>query len=180
VLIARVGRRLAKVLQEIRKDRMRVQRHVPENVVEDVRFGDVIERIARADRYGGREATPRERLEEQLRLEKALYRHGTPAGLGFETRIHLVEVRDAVALEADHFDPFKECSRRVLFEVLHAAVVERLPNAVVIGRVARPILADVEGLKAELDLFTMAVLVALHFLAPKRKRPVILITGRVS
>jgi len=51
---------------------------------------------------------------------------------------------------------------------------------VVIGRVGRPFLPDVEGLKAQFDLFTMAVLVALHFSAPKRKRPVIFITGRVS
>jgi hypothetical protein len=41
----------------------------------------------------------------------------------------------------------------------------------VFGGVARPILTDVEGLEAQFDLFTMAVLVALHFSAPKENGP---------
>jgi hypothetical protein len=59
----------------------------------------------------------------------------------------------------------------MLFEVLHAPVVECLPDAVIVGGVARPILPDVEGLEAELDLFAMAVLVTLHFWAPKENGP---------
>lgn len=59
----------------------------------------------------------------------------------------------------------------MLLEMLHAAVVERLPYAVVIGRVSRPILPDVESLKAEFYLFTMAVLVALHFWLQKENGP---------
>ena len=180
MFVTGVGCRLPEALQEIRKDRMRVQRHVAKDVVEDIRLGDVIERARRADRDGGRKASPRERLEEQLRFQEALDGDSPPSGLRFETSVHLVEVRNAVALQSDHSDPFQERAGRVLLEMLHAAVVESLPDPVVIGRVARPILADVEGLEAEFDLVTMTVLVTLHVLAPKRKRPVIFITGRVS
>jgi hypothetical protein len=163
VFVAGLGCCLAEALQEIGEDRMRMERDVSEDVMEDVRLRDVVERVRGSDRDGGGEAATREGREEQLRLEKPLHWHGAPASLWFEARVHLVEVRDAVALQADDFDPLKERARCMLFEVLHAAVVERLPNAVVVSRVARPILADVEGLKAELDLFTMTVLVTLHY-----------------
>ena len=171
MLVSGVGCGLPESLQEIRKDRVRMQRHVAEHVVEDVGLGNVIERSRRTDRHRSREAAPGERLEEQLRLQESFDGHRPPAGLGFETGVHLVEVRDAVALQSDHFDPLEEGAGCVLLKVLHAAVVERLPDAMVFLRVARPILADVEGLKAQFDLFTMAVLVALHFRLQKENGP---------
>jgi hypothetical protein len=180
VLIARIGCRLAKALQEIGEYRMRMQWHVAEDVVEDVRLWDVIERSRWTDGHRRREAASRERLEEQLGLQESLHRDSPPAGLRFKACIHLIEVRDAIGLQSDDFDPLEEGAGCVLLKVLHAAVVKRLPDAMVFLRVSRPILTDVEGLKAQFDLFTMAVLMTLHFRLQKRKRPVIFITGRVS
>jgi len=96
---------------------------VTEDVVEDIRLRNVIERSRWTYRHRRREAAPRKRLEEQLRLEEPLHRHRAPAGLRFETRIHLVEVRDAITLQADHLDPFQERAGRVLLEMFHTAVV---------------------------------------------------------
>jgi len=64
MFVAGIRRRLAEALQKIREHWMRVQRHMPEHVVEDIRLGDVIERRCRADRHRGGEAPPRERLKE--------------------------------------------------------------------------------------------------------------------
>ena len=60
VLFAGIGCSLAEALQEVRKDRMRMQGHVAEDIVEDVGFGNVVERFGGANRDGGGKAPFRE------------------------------------------------------------------------------------------------------------------------
>jgi len=83
MLVTGISRGLAEALQKIREHWMRVQWYVAKDVVKDVRLRDVIERSSRTDRHRRREAPPRERLKEKLRLEEALHRHRPPAGLRF-------------------------------------------------------------------------------------------------
>lgn len=115
-----------------------------EDIVEDVRLRDVIKRIRRADRHSGREATQRQRPEEVLRLEKSAHGHRAPSSARFETLVHLLEIWNAIARQPDHFDPVQERIGSTSTEMLHAAVKQRLPDAVVFVRVSRPILADIE------------------------------------
>ena len=60
MLVAGIRCGLAEALEETGEDRMRMERDVPEDVMEDVGLGDVIERVAGADRHRGGEAAARE------------------------------------------------------------------------------------------------------------------------
>ncbi len=66
VLGAGVQRCLAVGLEELRKHRIGVQRHVAEDIVEDVRLGQVVEFVWRANRDRRRELPLRKAGKEAL------------------------------------------------------------------------------------------------------------------
>jgi hypothetical protein len=144
----------AEALQEVREDRMCVQRHVSEDIMEDVWLRNVVERVSRADRHRSREAALGERLEEELRLEESAHGNCAPTSLALEAGVHFIQIGDVFAGESDDFDPMQERARGVLLEMRDAAVIQRLPNLMIFRRVSIPILADVESLEAHLDLLS--------------------------
>ena len=71
---------LAVGLHEVRKHRIGEQRHMAENVVEDVRFLQIVELGFRADEGPCGESAIRQMVEENLVRHQFGDRHDTPAG----------------------------------------------------------------------------------------------------
>lgn len=150
-------RGLAVGLEEVGEDRVGVQRDVAEDVVEDVRLGEVVHHLARTDQDGGGELAPGEAGEEGLLRQVAGDAVTGPAGELLEVAVDAVEMsagrddlaasdgdvlleggveeqRDAVAGEVDGLQAADEGAGDLLLEDGPAAVVEVAPDLVVVLR----------------------------------------------
>ncbi len=146
VRVVRGERCLAVRLQEVGEHRVRVERHVPEDVVEDVRLRQVVDRLLRPDHDGGRELAAREAREERLRGQVPGHGLALPARERHQERVDRLrplEERDVVAHQLDARRAVEVHAARVLGQELHLAVVQDAPGLLVLLGVARVVLPDV-------------------------------------
>src|SRR5690349_3678204 len=136
---------LAVVLEEIGEDRIRVERNVAKNVVEDVGLGQVIELLALPNGDRGGKFSERKALKERFRRDIAVNRYRFPSRRRSESPIDFGEVRNRFLLQANRIGALEENAAAVRPQLLHAALVKHPPNFVVLLRVGVPILLDENG-----------------------------------
>jgi len=145
LFVLRRGSDLSIVLEKIREDGIRVERHVAKNVVEDVRLGQVIQLAPLSDGDRRRKLPERQALKKALGRDVARHRNGFPASRRSEPAIHFGEIGNGFLLEADGIGAFQEYLAAVLPELVHAPLVQQAPHLVVVFRVRLPVLLDEDG-----------------------------------
>ena len=89
---------LAIALHIVCEHRVEQQRHVPEQVVEDVGLDDVVELLRRANPVGDRKLAVGQQGEERHLGDQPWHGHQLPAGGAVKPLVHFIEARDPVAL----------------------------------------------------------------------------------
>ena len=128
-------------LEVVGEHRVEEQRHVAEEIVEDVGLDDVVELRGRAQPHGHREAAVGEVLEEHEVGQQPRHRHQPPVRRGAEARVHAVEARDAHA-EIEGGERRVELVAGVARHERGLARVEAAPQGVLGLRVGVPVLLD--------------------------------------
>ena len=108
---------------------------MPEDIVEDIGFLDVIELLARADEVAGRKTTVGEVVEEHLIGDQHRHRHHGPAGERPELFIERTEFGDAAATEVEPLEPLQEPAAGTAGQQRHLPRVEVVPDTVFGGGV---------------------------------------------
>ena len=111
------------------------QRHMPEDIVEDIGLLDVIELLTRADEVAGGKPTVGEVVEEHLIGDQHRHRHHGPAGERTELFIESTELGDAAASEVEPLQPLHERAAGTPREQRHLPRIEIVPDAVFGGGV---------------------------------------------
>jgi len=150
VLVVGVERRLPVGLQEVGEDRVGVQRHMTEHIVDDVRLGQVVHARPRSHRDRGRELALREEREETLRRQIARHAVARPAGVGQQVRVDLAQVRHLFAVQVDDVRALEEHIRPRTRQMLHPLLVQDAPHLVVLGGVLVPVLGDLHRIDVDL------------------------------
>src|SRR5579875_2119862 len=132
----------AVLLQEVRKDRVRVHRHVAEHVMEDVRLWGVLHGLAVAQPGRGRKLPRREHLEEGIRRQKSADWGGIPACERPEAAIYLGKIRNRVLAQADLHEAIQILLAGMLAKLRHAAAYQLLPHGMLLGGIRAPVLLD--------------------------------------
>jgi len=115
---------------------------VAEQVVEQIRLGDVVELVGAAYPPGDREVPPREVLEKHRLGQQALDADQLPAGGGTQVAVELVEARDGVGRHAERVLGIEKRAARATGQQLALALEQRGPNLVISGAVIGPRLFD--------------------------------------
>ena len=134
------------MLQEIGKDRMGVHGNVAEDVVEDIRFGNVGQRFPAPQPGGGGELPGREHGKERVRRKKAAHRGSSPATPGPKPLIHIGQVGNQIGSEANLLKALQIFLASVCLDLGHTAAHQLCPGRVLLRRIGRPILLDQERL----------------------------------
>src|SRR5215469_15666558 len=95
------------VLQEIGENGMRVHRHVPEDIVENIRLGRVFERIAAAKPGRSGKHARVEHLEKRVAWQKPAHGRGAPSSPRFQARGDGFKVWEAIVFEPEEFVAFE-------------------------------------------------------------------------
>src|SRR5690606_4648498 len=127
------------------EDRVHQQRDVAEQVVEQVRFAQVVQLFGFADPPGDREAAVGQVLEEGQFRQQALDADQLPAGGLAQHRVELVELRDAPGAHAHGPLLAQELLAGPTRQHLLLAREQRRPDLVVGAAVAAPGLLDHGG-----------------------------------
>ena len=121
---------------------MGVHGNVAEDVMEDIRFGDVLKRFPAPQPGGGRELPGSKHGKEGVRRQKTAHRGGSPATPGPKPLIHLGQIGDQVGSETNLLKTFQIFLASVGFNLGHAAAYQFRPGGVLLSRVGPPILLD--------------------------------------
>jgi hypothetical protein len=124
---------------------MGVHGHVAEDVVKDVGFGGVFERVAAAQPGGGGKAARGQHLKEGGRGHEAADGGGIPAGAALQLGGDGGQVGQPVIGQAERVEAVEILLRGVLFKLRHAAADQLGPGAVLLGGVGGVVLFDQEG-----------------------------------
>ena len=125
--------------------RVHQQRHVPEQVVEQVGFGQIVELLGLADPPGHREATVGEMLEEHQLRQQPFDADDLPAGGGAQHAVEIVEFRDPVRRHAHVALAAQELGAGAADQQLLLALEQRRPDLVIGAGVGTPRLLDHAG-----------------------------------
>ncbi len=129
-------------LHVVGEHRVHQQRHVAEQVVEKIGFGQVVELLGLADPPGDREPPVGQVFEEGQFRQQALDADQLPAGGLAQQRVELVELRDAVGRHAHGALLAQEFVAGAADQDLLLALEQGRPDLVVHRRVVRPGLLD--------------------------------------
>ncbi len=113
-----------------------------EDVVEDVRLLEIVELLGPADEATGGEAPVGQVIKEHLIGHETRHRHNGPAGEGVELAVHLAEVGNAFAVQVQRPQAVEEGLAGAAGEQGGLSLVERDPDLMLFGRIARPVLVD--------------------------------------
>ena len=91
---------LAEAHQRLGEGRIGMHRNVARDVVEDVRFGQVVQLVGCADGDGGGELAVAQAVEKQERGNIAAHRLGLKSGQRAQKSIDVVKLRHTVRIEA--------------------------------------------------------------------------------
>jgi hypothetical protein len=126
----------------IGEHRVHEQRHVAEQVMEQVGLAEVIQLLGLADPPGHREAAVGQMLEEGELGQQAFDADQFPTGGLAQHRVEVVELRDAVGRHAHRALVAQELVARAADQHLLLAFEQGRPHRMVALRVARPRLFD--------------------------------------
>ena len=116
-----------------------------EQVVEQVRLGDVVDLVRAPDPPGHREAAVGQVVEEIQFRQQAFHPDQGPAGGRTEHFIELVEARDRARIHAHGVLGLQELVAGTADQQLALALVEHAPGGMVVGAVVLPRLLDHGG-----------------------------------
>src|SRR5579863_2204061 len=126
--------------------------HVPENVMKNVGFWDVFERIAAAQPRRGRKLSRREHFKEGLSGKEAANRCSAPSGPRSKYRADRREIGKQVFLKANNLVALEIFLARVSLNLRRSAAHQFLPYLVLFRRVFGIFLLDQIGRRG-LELF---------------------------
>jgi hypothetical protein len=129
-------------LHVVREQRIQQQRHVTEQVVEQVGLGDVVDLLGLADPPGHRKAPVRQMIEEGQLRQQAFDADQFPARRLAEHAIELIELRDRIRRHAEALLVVDELAAGTTNENLPLALEQRRPDVVIAARIAGPGLLD--------------------------------------
>jgi hypothetical protein len=141
----RLDAALAVGLHVIGEHRVHQQRHVAEQVVEEIGLFDVVDLVGTTDPPRHREAAVGEVVEEVEFGQQALDADQRPASRFAEHGIEVVELRNAVGRHAHRVLRLQELVTGAALQDLALARIQRRPGRVVLGAVAVPRLLDDAG-----------------------------------
>lgn len=121
------------------------ERHVTEQIVEQIRFGNVVELFGLADPPRDREAPVGQVIEEHLIGQQTFDADDFPAGARLQHCIQIIELRDRAGAHAEARLIAEEFAAGAVFQNLALAAEQRRPHLVVGARIARPRLFDDAG-----------------------------------
>ena len=129
-------------LHVVGEHRVHQQRHVAEQVVEQVRFGQVVHLLGRADPPRDREAPVREMVEEVELGQQALHADQLPTSGRAQHLVEVVELRDLVRAHVHGALRVEERLAGAADQDLLLALEQLRPDVVVDRRIAGPGLLD--------------------------------------
>ena len=136
------GAELPDLLHCVRHARMGQHRHMSEDVVEDIRFLDVIELVGSADELPGGEAPVGEMLEEDFVGDKSRHSDDSPAGALLQVVAQAAKIGDVCGVDGEVAHPLDELVAGSAGQKLALLLEQGLPDAVLFRRVAVPALVD--------------------------------------
>ncbi len=135
---------LAIGLHVIGEDRMGQHRDMAEHVVEDVRLLDIVELVGAADELAGGKAAVGEMVEEDLVGHQRRHRDHAPARQPVQIVRQPLEIRDVIAHQAEPLQPVQIFVAGAPRQHLGLPLIQRLPDRVLGGAIALPMLVNRE------------------------------------
>ena len=132
-------------LHEVGKQRIHQQRHVPEQIMEQVRFGDVVDLVRAADPPGHREAPVGQMIEEIQLRQQPFHTDQRPAGGRLQHRVERVEARNLGVVHAHCVLRLQELIAGPPDQQRALPPVQRAPGGMVVGAVTIPRLLHHRG-----------------------------------
>jgi hypothetical protein len=130
--------------QHIGEDAIGVHGDVSGDIVEDVRFGEIVDCVQVADRDCGRERPRPQAVEEHVSRYVSADSPGGESAERLEELIDFSEPRNALRIEGQALDTFHEFRVRVLFPAWHDPGIQSPPRFLVVIAVQVVGLLDVE------------------------------------
>src|SRR5579863_5023071 len=124
---------------------MRVHRNVPEDIVKNVRLGNVFERIVAAQPGSGRKLASREHLKKSFARKKTAHWRCAPPGSGPDSIADRVKIRQPIVLQADDLVSFEILLAGVTLHLRAAAANQFRPNSMLLRGVVLILLFDEIG-----------------------------------
>jgi hypothetical protein len=119
-----------------------VQRHVAEDVVEDVRLGEVVQLRFRADDHGRRKPTLSQAFEELPGRNEARHRDRVPPRPRSQSGVHIGEVGHLMRAQPDRLGAVEKHPAAGVAQGSHPPLVQDPPYLVILVRVVAPHLTD--------------------------------------
>ena len=113
-----------------------------ENIVENVRFLQIVQLMGAADKLAGGKAAIGHVVEEDVVGHHARHGNNPPAGALFQGVRQTLEVGNAACRNRQVLQAVHIVLRRPPGDQLHLAFEQRLPRAVFLGRIGVPVLVD--------------------------------------
>src|SRR5277367_261736 len=133
------------LLQKIGKHRMRMHRHMPKDVMKNVRLRRVFQRLALA-KPGRRWKLPRrQHLKKSIRRQKPAHRRRIPARAWSKPLIYLSQIRNRILTQPDLIKSIQILVAGVLCELRHPPAHQLRPHRMLFRRVSIPVLLDEKG-----------------------------------
>src|SRR6266446_2347343 len=129
-------------LQVVGEDRVHQQRHMAADVVEHVRFLDVVELVAAADEAGRREAAASGMSEENVVRDEPGHRHDLPAGGAVENIAEPSKIRNPVRRHPEPAEPVEIFAAGAPDQQPLLPLKQQSPDRVFLFAIGLPVLLD--------------------------------------
>ena len=115
---------------------------MPEDIVKDVGFLKVVELVGRPNEVACDKRTVSQMIEEHRIGHQPGHRDNTPSSRCHQPSRQLNEIGDAGLAEPQDVDTAQERVRRAAWQHRRLSRKQRIPNSVLLGRKALPLLRD--------------------------------------
>src|SRR5277367_871458 len=133
------------LLQKIGKHRMRMHRHMPKDVMKNVRLRRVFQRLALA-KPGRRWKLPRrQHLKKSIRRQKPAHRRRIPAGTRTKPLVYLSQIGNRILAQPDLMKSVEILIAGMLCKLRHPPAHQLRPHRMLFRRVSIPVLLDEKG-----------------------------------